>query len=122
MKLKIAKAALLEGLHVVQNVVGSRTTLPILNNVLLTAEDNKLWLTTTDLEVTVRCGVIAEVENEGISTLPVKRLSVIVRELPDAAINLAVSESDVATLDCGSSHFRINGMSRNPFSPNLKST
>lgn len=117
MKLKVTKAALLEGLHVVQNVVGARTTLPILNNVLLTAEDNKLWLTTTDLEVTVRCGVEAEIENEGISTLPVKRLSVIIRELSDSAINLSTSDTDVATLDCGSSHFRINGMSRDEFPP-----
>lgn len=117
MKFKVTKAALLDGLHTVQNVVGSRTTLPILNNVLLTVEDSKLWLTTTDLEVTVRCAVEVEVESEGMSTLPVKRLSGIVRELPDAVISVAINDSDVATLECGTSHFRVNGLSRDEFPP-----
>ena len=69
MKLSVTKAALLEGLHVVQNVVSVRSTLPILSNALLTAEDDKLWLTTTDLEVSVRCAIEADIEEGGISSV-----------------------------------------------------
>jgi len=117
MKLSVTKAALLEGLHVVQNVVSVRSTLPILSNALLTAEDDKLWLTTTDLEVSVRCAIDADIEKNGISTLPVRRLSSIVRELPDATITLDIDENDVATLDCSSSHFKIIGLNKEEFPP-----
>ena len=51
MKIELPKSALLEGLQAVQNVVSIRSTLPILSNVLLTAEKDRLYLTTTDLEV-----------------------------------------------------------------------
>ena len=67
MKFEIAKAPLLEGLQKVQNVVSLRSTLPILSNVLLNADKTGLWLTTTDLDVTVRCRVDANVINPGAS-------------------------------------------------------
>ena len=97
MKLKIPKASLLEGLQRVQNVVSTRSTLPILANVLFTAEKDKLWLTTTDLEVSVRCAVEAEVQKTGASTLPARRLSSIVRELPDKVIEIDIDDKNVAT-------------------------
>ncbi len=117
MKLKVTKATLIEGLHIVQNVVGVRSTLPILSNVLLTAEENKLWLTTTDLEVSVRCGIEADIEQDGMSTLPARRFSSIVRELPDAAINVEIDKNDVASVECGSSYFKIIGLSNEEFPP-----
>jgi len=86
MKIVVAKAALLEGLQTVQNVVGIRTTLPILLNVLITAEKNKVSLTTTDLDLTIRCGFEAQVSKSGATTLPVRRLFAIVRELSEATL------------------------------------
>jgi DNA polymerase-3 subunit beta len=65
MKFKITKSVLLEGLQRVQSVVGMRTTLPILSNVLVSAEKNKLSLSTTDLEVSVRCQVDASIQKAG---------------------------------------------------------
>ena len=117
MKLKMTKAALLEGLQTVQNVVGTRSTLPILANVLLTAEKDRLWLTTTDLDVTVRRGVAAEIAKSGSSTLPVKRLSSIVRELPDGDLEIDIDDKDTATVKYGSSYFKIIGMSEEEFPP-----
>lgn len=117
MKFKILKAALLEGLQKVQNVVGSRSTLPILANALLTAEDKKLWLTTTDLDITIRCAVEAEVQKGGSTTLPVKRISGIAREMPDKAIEFEIDEKDVATLKCESSYFKIIGLKGDEFPP-----
>ena len=57
MKLTIAKDQIIHGLQAVQNVVSTRTTLPILSNVLLRADGNRLELTATDLDVTIACGV-----------------------------------------------------------------
>jgi len=117
MKIKVAKSILLQGLQVVQNVVGIRSTLPILSNVLLTADKTSLSLTTTDLDIGVRCKIEAEVGKTGATTLPAKRLFNIVRELPDGMIELNVDDKDIATVDCGSSYFKIIGLSEDEFPP-----
>jgi DNA polymerase III subunit beta len=115
MKLKLEKKALLEGLQIVQSIVSSRSTLPILSNVLLSAEGEKLWFTTTDLEVTVKCRVGAEVIKDGATTVPVRRFAGIIRELPDQPIDLEIDDGDVAVITCGSSYFKIIGMSSDDF-------
>lgn len=117
MKLKITKTALLNGLQSVQNVVGTRTTLPILSNVLLRAEKNSLSLTTTDLDLTVQAAVECETAKAGNTTLPVKRLFSIVRELPDGDIEITVDDQHAATLSCGASYFKIVGISEEEFPP-----
>lgn len=115
MKFKVSKAALLQGLQVVQNVVSIRSTLPILSNVLLSAEKGRVWLTTTDLDVSVRYGLDADVVKPGTSTLPVRRLSSIVRELPDSGIEIDIDDKDIATVECSSSYFKINGLPEDEF-------
>ena len=117
MKFKVGKAAFLEGLQIVHNVVSVRTTLPILSNVLLRAEEDGLCLTTTDLDVGVRCRLQADVGRAGATTLPARRLASIVRELPDANIEISVDDKDVATVKCGSSFFKIIGLSEEEFPP-----
>jgi DNA polymerase-3 subunit beta len=117
MKLEIAKAALLGGLQNVQNIVSLRSTLPILSNVKLEAEKDCLVLTTTDLDVTVSCKVEASVQKGGGTTLPARRLASIVRELPNGAIELDVDDKDVASVTCGSSFFKIIGLSQDEFPP-----
>ena len=91
MNLTISKEQLINGLQAVQNVVSTRTTLPILSNVLLRAEGEKLELTATDLDVTIACAVEAKVKKTGASTVPVKRLFGIVRELSNSEIDIEVS-------------------------------
>ena len=68
MKFSVSKDKLLEGLSTVQNVVSTRTTLPILSNVLLQASDGEIGLTTTDLDVGIRGSVEAQVERTGAFT------------------------------------------------------
>jgi len=120
MKFKITKALLLEGLQRVQNVVGTRSTLPILANALFTAEGKKLWLTTTDLDVSIRCSVEAEVQKSGATTLPVRRLFSIARELPDKVIEVEIDDKNTAVVKCESSFFKIIGMSDEEFPPMAK--
>lgn len=117
MKLEIAKSAFLNGLLKVQNVVSLRSPLPILSNVLLTADKKSVSLTTTDLEVGVRCTAEAIVHKPGSTTLPVRRLASIIRELPEGAIEIDVDDKDVASVTCGSSFFKINGLSEDEFPP-----
>src|SRR6202043_4269057 len=101
----------------VQNVVSTRTTLPILSNVLLQAADGKIRLTTTDLDVGVRGGVEAQVERTGATTLPARRLFAIVRELPAAEIYFDVDAKNLASIRSGSSFFKILGLPEEEFPP-----
>src|SRR4051812_47839585 len=115
MKFSVAKDKLLEGLQTVQNVVGSRTTLPILSNVLIRAEEGVLRLTTNDLDVGICCEVSAQVERGGGTTLPVRRLSSIVKELPAADVMVEVDGKNVATIRCGQTLFKMNGLAEEEF-------
>ena len=74
MNLTIAKEQILNGLQAVQNIVSTRTTLPILSNVLLRAEADRLELAATDLDVTITCSVEAGVKKPGATSVPVKKL------------------------------------------------
>jgi DNA polymerase III subunit beta len=115
MKFSVSKDKLLEGLQTVQNVVSSRTTLPILSNVLIRAEEGVLRLTTNDLDVGMSCGIEAQVEKGGGTTLPVRRLSSIVKELPSADVLVEVDGKNVATLRCGQILFKMNGLAEEEF-------
>jgi DNA polymerase-3 subunit beta len=117
MNLTISKEQLITGLQAVQNIVGSRTTLPILSNVLLRAEGERLELTATDLDVTVSCSVEANIKKGGASTVPVKKLFGIVRELNAVEIDLEVDEKSTCSIRAASSYYRINGLSADEFPP-----
>jgi DNA polymerase-3 subunit beta len=116
MKLSITKEQIIAGLQAVQNVVSTRTTLPILSNVLLRAEGDHVEFTATDLDVTVVCKVEAKVVKPGATTLPVKKLFGIVRELT-GEIEIEVDEKNVASLRSGSSFFKIHGLNADEFPP-----
>ena len=117
MNLTISKEQIISGLQSVQNVVSNRTTLPILSNVLLRAEGERLELTATDLDVTIACAVEAKVKKPGGTTVPVKRLFGIVRELANADIDLEVDDKNVCSIRSGPSFYKINGLSADEFPP-----
>src|SRR5271169_512848 len=117
MKLTISKEQILAGLQAVQNVVSTRTTLPILSNVLLRADKDRVEFTATDLDVTVACSVEAKVKKPGATTVPVKRLFGIVRELSNMEIDLEVDEKNACSVRSGSSFYKINGLSADEFPP-----
>jgi DNA polymerase III subunit beta len=117
MNLTISKEQIINGLQAVQNVVSNRTTLPILSNVLLRAEGDKLELTATDLDVTIACSVEAKVTKPGASTVPVKKLFGIVRELGNSEIDLEVDDKNVCSIRSGASFYKINGLSADEFPP-----
>ena len=115
MKFSVAKDKLLEGLQTVQNVVGSRTTLPILSNVLIRAGEGVLRLTTNDLDVGISCEITAQIDSDGGTTLPVRRLAGIVKELPAADVLVEVDGKNVATIRCGQTLFKMHGLAEEEF-------
>src|ERR1044072_4564380 len=117
MKFSAAKEKPLEGLRQVQNVVSTRTPLPILSNVLLQAHGGEIHLTTTDLDVGVRGSCEADVEKEGATTLPARRLFNIVRELPSSEIQIDVNGKNAASIRSGQSFFKILGLPYEEFPP-----
>jgi DNA polymerase III subunit beta len=116
MNLTITKDQIIAGLQAVQNVVSNRTTLPILSNVLLRAEGGHVEFTATDLDVTVACKVEAKVVKPGATTVPVKKLFGIVREL-QGEIEIATDEKNVTSIRSGGSFFKIHGLGADEFPP-----
>ena len=117
MKFSVTKEKLLEALQQVQNVVSTRTTLPILSNVLLQANETELYLTTTDLDVGVRGTCEAHVEKAGATTLPARRVFNIIRELPSSEIQIDVDGKNAASIRSGQSFFKILGLPEDEFPP-----
>lgn len=117
MNLTIAKERLVHGLQSVQNIVSSRTTLPILSNVLLRAEENQLHLTATDLDVTISCAVEAQIKKPGAITVPVKKFFGIIRELNNPEIEIEVDEKNACSIRSGASFYKMHGLPAEEFPP-----
>ena len=116
MKLTIGQEEFITGLQAVQNVVSTRTTLPILSNVLLNAVGDRLTLTATDLDVTISKTVEAKVDIDGSFTMPVKKLLSIAREVGGSQIEMDVSKNQ-CSIKSGSSAYRVNGLPAEEFPP-----
>lgn len=117
MKFKINRDHFSNGLAQVLNVVGSKATMPILSNVLIEAEKDYISLTTTNLDLGIRCKIKAEVKEGGAVTLPVKRLATIVRELPNVDVAFDATPNHQVKLTSGGSTFRIVGIGKEEFPP-----
>lgn len=117
MQLTISREQISQGLSAVQNVVSARSTLPILSNVLLRAEDAKLELTATDLDVAITSTVQAEVKKGGATTVPVKKLVGIVRELSGSELEIEVDEKNHCAIRCGPSFYKMIGLPAEEFPP-----
>jgi DNA polymerase-3 subunit beta len=117
MKFKVDKNVILDNLQKVLSIINPRTTLPVLSNVLLQAEDGRVSISATDLEVSVRTSFEADIQEEGATTLPAKRVSSIFRELPAREVEVEVDEKDMAALQCGPSFFKVVGISEEDFPP-----
>lgn len=111
MKIKIIRSKFLEGLKKVQNVVGAKGALQILQNVLLEAKEGHLFLTTTDLDISIRSNVSCEVLVEGATTLPVKLLFNTISKAAEGPVEVEVDENEHATISAGSAVFKLAGMS-----------
>ena len=117
MKFRISKDHFSNGLQQVLNIVGSRSTMPILSNVLVEAKEDHITLTTTNLDLGIKCQIKADVSKQGSTTLPVRKLAIIVRELPKNEVLVEVGESNLAQITSGGSNFKIMGIAADEFPP-----
>jgi len=113
MKINCKREDFLESIQVVQNALTS-TALPVLSYVLLEAGPEKITLTTTNLETTIRSSFPAQVEGEGEICLPGDKLFYILRELPSAPVVLEIEKSK-ATIRCKKAMFQLLGFSAEDF-------
>lgn len=117
MKFKINKDHFSNGLQQVLNVVAARSTMPILSNVLIEASEGHISLTTTNLDLGIRCRIKADVEVEGGITLPVRKLTTIVRELPQNEVFVDSNDKNQAQITSGGSIFKMMGIGVADFPP-----
>tara|TARA_B100002019_G_scaffold45312_1_gene38096 strand:+ start:21988 stop:23127 length:1140 start_codon:yes stop_codon:yes gene_type:complete len=117
MNFKINRDYFSSGLQLVSSVVGSRKTMPILQNVLIEAKEGNVSLSTTNLDLGIKCSVSADVEEVGSVTLPVKELLRIVRELADMEVKVSSTGSPKATVSTRGSIFNLVGMDSKEFPP-----
>ena len=89
MNFTITRQNLHNGLAAVSASIPSKTTLPVLSNILFQAENGSVWMSGTDLDVAVRIKVPADVREEGSLTAPGKKLQEITKELPDQPIEVS---------------------------------
>lgn len=117
MKFKIHRDHFAEGLAQVQNIVGSRSTMPILSNVLIEAEGETVALTTTNLDLGTSLRIKAEVSTSGRITLPVKKLLAIIKSLPAVETTVEFSGQNRVKIASGSSTFNVVGIDAESFPP-----
>lgn len=117
MNLTITRQNLHRGLAAVSASIPSKTTLPVLSNILFESDGDGVWISGTDLDVAIRIKVPAEVAEAGSITAPGRKLQEITRELPDEMVHF-VTRGDQVELSCGRSQFKLNGLPSEEF-PNL---
>jgi DNA polymerase III subunit beta len=115
MEITVSKFELLRELTATQGVVERKTTIPILSNYLFEAAGDKLTLTATDLELSLRTSCTAKVKKEGSCTIPARKLHDYVKLLPDADITIKLLENHWVSIRCGRSNTKMVGMARSNF-------
>jgi DNA polymerase III subunit beta len=115
MEITVSKFELLRELTATQGVVERKTTIPILSNYLFEAAGDKLSLTATDLDLSLRTACAAKVKKEGSCTIPARKLHDYVKLLPDADITIKLLENHWVSIRCGRSNTKMVGMARSNF-------
>lgn len=118
MKLSCSHDSLLNGINIVLKAVSTRTTLPILECILLTAGEDGLKLTANDMELAIESSYIdADIEQTGNVALDARFFSDIIRKVNGDIVKISVDEKNIATITCGKSEFKISGQDGEDFPP-----
>ncbi len=115
MKIKTTKENLLTGIQAVQNIVSSKATLPILSNMLIETKANTLKLNTTDLDIGISCEIPVSIQEEGGITIPAKRFSDIVRELPPGDAVITTKKNNQIDIEGENCRFKLIGLPKEEF-------
>jgi DNA polymerase-3 subunit beta len=115
MRFTISREKLQEGLAAVAASVPTKTTLPVLGNLLVETTERGIRLCGTDLDMAVSTELMADVDVQGAITIPAKKLVEIVRELPSAPVKVSVSGEQKIMLECSRSKFKLFGLPKDEF-------
>lgn len=116
MKLICSKANLLKGVNIVSKAVPTRTTMPILECILIDASSNEIKLTANDMDLGIETRIEGEIVERGIIALDAKIFSEIVKKLPDSEVTLETDSSFKTIITCEKAKFNILGKSGEDFS------
>ena len=115
MKIICEKEKILKGLTSVINGVASKTTMPILEGILIQTNDNELKLTSYDLEIGIEYILEAEVEEQGNTVVNAIMFSEIIKRLPSSEIKISVNDSNLLEIECEGSLYKLATMNADEF-------
>ncbi len=115
MKISCKKEEFSKGMHIVQSAISSKSTLPILTNIMIETTDKEIVLSSTNLELSVTCVIKAEISKPGATTIPGRKLFEIVRELPSKEFDLEVTTNNQVKLTSKNAVYKLVGMSKEDF-------
>lgn len=115
MKLIVKKDVFLEGIQAVQNVIDVRSALPILSHILLETQQDKIKMIATNLDIGISCVVPVDIQEGGAITVPAKRFSDIIKELPDNEITITTKKNNLVVIETPACQFKIMGLPREEF-------
>lgn len=124
MEIKCKKEDLFSGVQAVERIVSTRSTLPIIGNILFETTKDGMKLSANNLEMGLEVNVSANIKQEGSVLLPAKTLAGIVSKLPSSDINMRKNDKGIVKISYKQSNFNINGLSPEEFPvlPKLKDT
>lgn len=118
MKVIVQQQQLAHGVNVVFRAVTSRSTLPVLSNILIKTDEGRLRLSATNLELGISAWIGAKVSDEGGLTVPSRTFSDLVNNLPNEEVTLTVDErTQSLNVKCGTLNTDIKGISAEEFPP-----
>jgi len=116
MKFNSTKDVLLKGIQSVQTAINTKSSLPILSNILLEATEENLILTTTDLDIGIVSRIPVKSSITGSITIQAKKFSDIIKEMPEnETISISVKKNNLVNIDCEKSSFKIMGLPKEEF-------
>ena len=116
MKLVFDKADLVKSVAIAMKAVSGKTTMPILQCILIDASSSQIKFTSNDMELGIETLVTGMILERGVVALDAKIFSEIVRKLPDNQVTIETDENLVTTITCEKAKFSISGQSGEDFS------
>jgi DNA polymerase-3 subunit beta len=115
MKFKVEKINLINAIQTVQNVITTKSALPILSHILIEAQAGTLKLTATDLDIGITCVIPVDIQEAGAITVSAKRFSDIVKEFPLEVISVTTKKNNQVIIDSDLCQFKIMGLIKEEF-------
>ena len=115
MKIICEKEKLLKGINSVINGVASKTTMPILEGILIQTNDNEIKLTTYDLEIGIEYIIESSIEDQGSTVVNATMFSEIIRKLPDTEITISINNNNLLEIECEGSLYKLATMNPEEF-------